>query len=253
MTSLILALFTQISTPDTLAQKIMYRVYNRPQFNDMHAKITLTLIDSRGNIRKKLMETWSKLDPVTDETKMLIKFVEPADIRGTSFLIYEHKDRDDDMWFYLPAIRKVRRLAASGKSGAFMGSDFSNYDIGGGEYEDWEFKYLKEDKIDGIPCWVIESIPKDNAVIQKTGYSKQVNWVRKDNYLVQRADYYDRSGTLFKRIRLIEAKQINGIWFETKIEATDLDSEHKSVISFQNIETNLGLADNMFSIRKLQR
>lgn len=253
MIGLILVLFAQTTSQDSLAQKIMYRVYNRPQFDDMHAKVTLQLIDSRGNKREKLMEIWSKRNPKTDETKMLIKFFEPADIRGTAFLIYEHKDRDDDMWFYLPAIRKVRRLAASGKAGAFMGSDFSNYDIGGGEYEDWNFKFLHEDEINGIPCWVIESIPRDKTVIQKTGYSKQINWVRKNNYLIQRTDYFDRSGTLFKRIKLIESKNINGIWLEKKIEATDLDSDHKSVISFHDIETNSGLSDNMFSLRKLKR
>ncbi len=253
MIGLILILLSQTGGQDTLAQKIMYRVYNRPQFDDMHARVTLLLIDSHGNERKKLMETWSKRDPKTDETRMLIKFIEPADIKGTAFLIYEHKDRDDDMWFYLPAIRKVRRLSASGKAGAFMGSDFSNYDIGGGEYEDWNFKFIREEKIDGVPCWVIESTPKDNSVLQKTGYSKQINWVRKDNYLIQRTDYYDRSGSLFKRSQLLEAKKIKGIWLETKIQATDLDSDHKSIFIFQDIETNQGLSDNLFSLRRLQR
>ncbi len=241
------------ASPDSVAQQIMWRVYNRPSFQDMHAQITMTLIDPNGTQRVRKMETWSKKDPKTGETKMLIKFMEPADLRGTAFLIYQHKDREDDMWFYLPALRKTKRLAASGKSGAFMGSDFSNYDIGGGEYEDWNYRLLREEDLDGIPCWVIEALPKSPDVEKKSGYSKEIRWVNKENDLVVRTDHYDRSEMLYKRTVVKDAVQIQGIWFERVIEATDLDSGHRTVMEFTDIRVNQGLPDDLFSIRALGR
>ncbi len=234
------------------ASKIMWRVHHRPKWRDMHAFMTLEIISPNGNKRIRKMESWSKTDPKTDETKMLILFLEPADIKGTKFLLHEHKNRDDDMWIYIPAIRKAKRIAASGKAGPFMGSDFSNYDIGGGEYEDWSYKLIKEENYDGHPCWVIEATAKNKKVVKKSGYSKMVKWVRKDNYMVVRTDCYDRSGELFKRILTNRMEKIQGIWFETEMTALKLEDNRKSVMRFEKIQVDIGLPDRMFSLRALK-
>lgn len=251
--ALFLSLWAAALLQGQTAEKIMWRVHNRPTFRDMHAFVTMRLIPPNGPERVRKMEVWSKTDPKTDETKMLIRFLEPADVRGTAFLIHSHKDREDDMWFYLPALRRVQRIAASGKAGAFMGSDFSNYDIGGGEYEDWTYTLLREDTLDGDPCWVIEARAKSPEVERKSGYSRMIRWVRKDNYLVLRTDHYDRSGELFKRTRILEARAFDGVWFETKMEAQDLDSGHRSIMEFSDITVNQGLPDDLFTKRSLKR
>lgn len=234
------------------ASKIMWRVHHRPKWRDMHAYMTLEIISPNGNKRIRKMESWSKTDPKTDETKMLILFLEPADIKGTKFLLHEHKNRDDDMWIYIPAIRKAKRIAASGKAGPFMGSDFSNYDIGGGEYEDWSYELLREENYNGVPCWVIEATAKNKKVVKKSGYSKMVKWVRKDNYMVVRTDCYDRSGELFKRILTNKMEKIQGIWFETEMTAVKLENNRKSIMRFGNIWVNVGLSDRMFSLKALK-
>ncbi len=234
------------------ATKIMWRVHHRPKWKDMHAYMYLEIVSPSGKKRIRRMESWSKTDPKTDETKMLILFLEPPDIRGTKFLLHEHKDREDDMWIYIPAIRKAKRIAASGKAGAFMGSDFSNYDIGGGEFEDWNYKLLKEEEYNGNPCWVIEATAKSKKVIKKSGYSKMVKWIRKDNYMVVRTDCYDRSGELFKRIETNKMEKIEGIWFETVMTATKLATGRKSVMKFEKIEVNIGIPDRMFSLKALR-
>jgi len=235
------------------ADSIMWKVYTRPTWKDMKGELTLTLVSSKGSERKRKMHIWSYTDPKTDETKMLMVFVEPPDLRGTKFLIHEHKNRDDDMWFYLPALRKVKRIAAGGKAGSFMGSDFSNYDIGGGEYEDWNYTLLGDTLLDGISIWIIEATPKSPEIVKKSGYTKIIKWVRDDNYIVIRSDYYDRSGELFKRIEVSEIKEMGGILFETRMEAIDLDSGHRSIFQFENIEVNIGLSTSIFTLRSLTR
>ncbi len=234
------------------ASDIMWRVHHRPKWKDMHAFMTLEIISPSGQRRIRKMESWSKTNPKTDETKMLILFLEPADIKGTKFLLHEHKNREDDMWIYIPAIRKAKRIAASGKAGPFMGSDFSNYDIGGGEYEDWNYKLVREEDYNDNPCWVIEATAKNKKVVKKSGYSKMVKWVRKDNFMVVRTDCYDRSGELFKRIETNKMEKIEGIWFETEMTATKLHTKRKSVMKFEKIEVNIGIPDRMFSLSALR-
>ena len=253
MFGLLTALLLAAPPADTMAQHLMERVSNRPTFHTLHAEITLTLQDPSGRTRVRRMESWSKTDPKTHETKMLLKFLEPADVKGTAFLIHEHKDRDDDMWFYLPALRRVKRLAASGKAGAFMGSDFSNYDIGGGEVEDWNYRIVGSDTLQGHFVWIVEALPKSPEVVKKTGYTKQVKWVDPKTLIVWQTECYDRTGEKFKRIRVEEAQKVQGVWFEKRIVAENLDSGHRSIMDFHILEVNPPLSDDLFSQRALQR
>ncbi len=249
---LILPLLAAPST-DTLAQHLMERVSNRPTFRTLHAEITLTLQDPSGRVRVRRMASWSRTDPKTHETQMLLKFLEPPDVKGTAFLIHEHKDRDDDMWFYLPALRRVKRLAASGKAGAFMGSDFSNYDIGGGEVEDWVYRIVGSDTLNGHFVWIVEALPRSPEVVKKTGYTKQVKWVDPQTLIVWQTDCYDRTGEKFKRIRVEDAQKIEGVWFEKRIVAENLDSGHRSIMEFHILEVNPALPADLFSLRALKR
>ena len=253
MFGLLTVLLLAAPPADTMAQHLMERVSNRPTFHTLHAEITLTLQDASGRTRVRRMESWSKTDPKTHETKMLLKFLEPADGKGTAFLIHEHTDRDDDMWFYLPALRRVTRLAASGKAGAFMGSDFSNYDIGGGEVEDWNYRIVGSDTLQGHFVWIVEALPKSPEVVKKTGYTKQVKWVDPKTLIVWQTECYDRTGEKFKRIRVEEAQKVEGVWFEKRIVAENLDSGHRSIMDFHILEVNPPLSDDLFSQRALQR
>ena len=99
-----------------------------------------------------------------------MRFTSPADIKGTAVLTIEN-DGDDDIWVYLPALKKVRRLAASNKKDAFVGTDFSYGDVLGHRVEDWNQKFVRKDTLDGKPVIVIESTPKTPAVAANSGYS----------------------------------------------------------------------------------
>jgi|Deesub1362A_J573_1020465.scaffolds.fasta_scaffold00122_64 outer membrane lipoprotein-sorting protein len=234
------------------AQDIMYKVHNRPTWKSMKSKLELILVPKKGRERIYKMESYSKKNE-KDETRMLIKFIYPSDIKGTKFLLIEHENADDDMWIYLPALRKAKRISAGGKSGAFMGSDFSNYDIGGGEYEDWNYKLLREDTLDGNPVWVIECMAKSKKIIKKTGYSKVTKWVRKDNYVVILSEHYDKSGKLKKRIKIDRVEKIDDIWFETEMTAENLETGHKSKFVFSDIKTNVKIPEKYFKSSYLER
>lgn len=234
------------------ADEIMFRVHNRPTWKSMQSELELFLIPRTGRERVYRMESYSKKNE-RDETRMFIKFIYPSDIEGTKFLLLEHKDGDDDMWIYLPALRKAKRISAGEKSGAFMGSDFSNYDIGGGEYEDWEYKLLREDTLNGNPVWVVECKAKSREIIKKTGYSKVLKWVRKDNYVVILSEHYDKSGELKKKIKVEKVEKIDDVWFETEMIAENLETGHTSKFLFRNIKTNISIPEKYFNSSYLER
>lgn len=248
----IILLFMIINLMAENAEEIMYRVHNRPTWKSMKAELELLLLPKAGRERIYKMESYSKKNE-KDETRMFIKFIYPSDIEGTKFLLIEHKEGEDDMWIYLPALRKAKRISAGEKSGSFMGSDFSNYDIGGGEYEDFNYKLIKEDTLKGNPVWVIECIAKSKEIIKKTGYSKIIKWVRKDNYIVILSEHYDKSGKLSKKIDIEKVENIDGVWFETEISAENLTTGHKSKFIFKNIKTNLDIPEKYFKSSYLER
>lgn len=238
------------SYPQT-GREIMEKVINKETWNDMTSDLYLTITDAKGGKREREIKSFMK--KFGDETKMLMFFVKPADVKGTSFLIVEHKDRDDDRYLYLPALRRVKRILASGKGGSFMASDFSYYDIGKPKLDDFKYKLIGEEKVNGIDCFVIECLPSSSEIEKDTGYSKIVRWVRKDNYMILKSDYYSRDGKRFKVLDVEKIEEIEKVLFATVMTMKDIVSGRTSRMEFRNIKVNTGLKDSIFSETSLDR
>ncbi len=241
-----LVIFSLSNVYPQSGREIMEKVINKETWNDMTADLSLTIIDSRGGKREREIKSYMKKYN-KDETKMLMFFLKPADVKGTSFLIVEHKDRDDDRYLYIPALRRVKRILSSGKGGSFMASDFSYYDIGKPELEDFKYNLIGDEKIVGVDCYVIECLPVSPHIEKDTGYSKIVRWVRKDNYMILKSDYYSRDGKKFKVLDVEKIEEIEKVLFSTVTTMRDIISNRTSKMEFKNIKVNTGLKDSLFS------
>src|SRR6056297_1277491 len=151
------------------------------QVSSFEAVSTLIITDSRGNqrIRKNTMASKTFED---NTEKRIIKFISPAEVKGTGILIYDYENKADDMWIYLPALRKTRRIVSREKSSSFMGSEFSNADMTAPSVEDFQYTLLGSEKIDETDCWKIESIPVSIDKEEEYGYSRSVRWIGKNDY-----------------------------------------------------------------------
>jgi hypothetical protein len=154
-------------------------------------------------------------------------------------------------------MQKTQRVAASDESGWFMGSDFSYADINGLDYEDFNYELIKEsEEVDGIDCWVIKSTPKNDTVIDETGYTESTTWVRKDNYIQVKAIINMKKG---KRVKYFAAKdivEIQGIWTAKTLQMVTTRNgkkEHSSVITRHDIKFNEGVDESMFDSQAMQR
>ncbi len=253
-------LLTASATPafadDAKARSIMEKVDARDDGDNATSEMEMILIDKKGNERVRRIKSFSK-DKGGDEQRIIF-FLHPADVKNTGFLTYDYDDpeKDDDQWLFLPELRKTKRIASSDKSGSFMGSDFTYYDMTDRDLEDYDFKLLKESEVRGHKVWVIESTPRTNDVIEESGYTKSVDFVRQDNDVVVRSVNWVKKGKKLKYRDVKKLELIDGIWVGTEIHMTTKKGKatlHKTILKFSNMKFNQNLNDEIFTVRRLEK
>jgi len=189
------------------AHSIVERSRNRIQADTTSTRSRMVITARGGGVTERVMDQFSKQD-ASGNNRMLIVFHEPASVRGTRFLTIENLGRDNDQWIFLPALGRVRRIAAAEGSGSFVGSDFSYDDIAAADRRaDLDtHRLLRTELLGGRDCYVIESIPRD-AGFQ---YSRMIQWIDRENYVPHRVELFDRRGTLVKVLEVLELREVQG-------------------------------------------
>lgn len=247
MTLIMVVLLSVPVFAEMTGRQVMEAVDDRDTGEEQIAEMTMTLIKSTGRKRVRKVKLWQK--EFGDGERSLMRFLEPADVAGTGFLVWEHKKKDDDQWLYLPAQKKVRRISSDEKDDSFMGTDFSYEDLGSHHLDDYAYVLLPDEPYDGHECYVVKGVPKQGT--EKT-YSKTVSWVRKDIFVTVKIDFFDKGDQLLKRLQVRDLENIDGIWTETNMEMENIQKKHKTVLTFENIQHNSGLADDIFTERNLR-
>lgn len=240
---------------DVNATMVMEKNFAVSKVGDSTSEATLTLIHKSGEKRIRKMSSFTKLRPNGVDNMRMTRFQSPADVKGTSTLLIERSDRDDDMWIYLPALKKVRRLVSSDKKDSFMGTDFSYGDVIGQKVGDWEHRLLREEMVSDKPCYVIESLPKSDAIKSDSGYSKRVSWIRRDNYVAVKGEFWDEAGESFKSIAFDDIQLVDPVhnkWQPMRMEAANQQTGHRTLIIVHNFKTNQGIKDDFFTTRYLE-
>ncbi len=256
MTLAALALARTAGAESLDAAEIMRRSFAVGKVRDSRAEITLTLIGESGTQRVRAASSLTKLLPNGTDEARLIRFTAPADIRGTSVLLIEHAGSDDDMWLYLPALRKVRRVIASNKKDSFVGTDFSYGDILGHKVDDWQYAPRGTETVDGVPTYVIDALPRSDRVANDTGYGKRAVWVRTDNFVTIKTETWDRAGNPYKEFRAHDVREIDAAsnkWQAFRIEVHDLQTGHTTQLAFTKFEVSVGTSDDTFTTRTLEK
>jgi len=250
-----LSAFTATAADDPKAREIMTRVDDREDGDNQTSNMQMILIDKRGKQRVRDLRSFSK-DKGEDDYSMMF-FLSPADVQDTGFLTYDYDEanRDDDQWLYLPALKKTKRIASSDKSGSFMGSDFSYSDMTSRPLENYEYELLQEGEVDGHPVWIIQSTPIDEEEIDETGYTKSIQFVRKDNDVVVQAKIWVKKGKRNKYMKVEELEQIDGIWVPTVMTMTTKKGKktlHKTILRMSDVKFGQDLDFDSFSVRGLE-
>ena len=238
------------------ANTIMTKHHKATKLDGAESLTTLIIYNARGDKRVRKMAIISKLYDDGDTEKRLIRFIEPADVKGTGLLTYDYEREDDDIWFYMPALRKTRRIVSSEKAKSFMGSEFSYADMTPPPVEDFKHKILKTETAGGVECWVIESIPKTEEIAEENGFSKQISTIGKKDYTIRKAIYYDLDGELHKELVVEEVKEIDTKKHRYRamyMLMVNKQDGRKSEVKIDVIKLRLDIGDDYFTTRYLER
>lgn len=251
---LLIFLLIQFTSNGQTAREIVQKSRNAVQLSSFEAVSTLTITDSRGNerIRKNTMASKTFNDGTE---KRIIKFISPEEVSGTGILIFDYENKEDDMWIYLPALRKTRRIVSSEKSNSFMGSEFSNADMTAPALEDFKYNLLGSENIEGIDCWKIESVPLNMDKEDEYGYSRSVRWIEKNDYISRRSAYFDYDDSLIKQIETLEFKLLdsaNGKYMVTDMVAENFRNGRSSRMKMDKIEIT-ETDERYFTVTYLER
>jgi len=200
--------------------------------------------ESKRDIRLKTLE----VDGDGDKSQSI--FDTPRDVKGTAFLSFTHATKPDDQWLYLPALKRVKRISSSNKSGPFMGSEFAYEDISSQEVEKYSYKWLKDETLDGKDVFVVERYPE----YKHSGYKRTIAWVDKEIYMPVKVEFYDRKNALLKTLTLHDYKQYEGkFWRADRQEMVNHLSKKSTTLLFTNYQFMTGLTDRDFDKNSLKR
>lgn len=249
-TAIVFLLFAGLlSAQEMTGLDIMLNVYNRPTGDDMTANLTMTLENSRGD--QRIREIKQFLKDMGNMDKTIMFFMSPADVKNTSFMnwSYDDENKSDDQWIYLPALKKVKRISSDSKSDYFMGSDFTYDDLGDRHPSQDTHTILKEETIDGVECYVVESIPKDEEYM----YSRTVTWVVKDKWIELKKEFYDEDDEFLKRLASKEYKEFGDVIIITNVTMKNEQKNHKTEMKSSDVKINTGITDRQFTERMMKR
>ncbi len=217
---------------------------------DMRAVVSMRLIESGGKERARELTMLRKNMENSLDQKYFIYFHEPADVQGMTFMVYKYPQKDDDRWLFMPALDLVKRIAANDKRSSFVGSDFTYEDISGRDLSEDEFSIEKEERLGEEDCYLLKSVPKDP---KSADYSYRLSWIDKSNFLPLKEEYYDIRKELYKIFSAEEVKDVGGFPTVTKRKMENVKNKHQTLVTYNQVEFNLGIEPDLFTERFLKR
>jgi len=234
---------SQDLTPEERGLQIAQDAWKRDTgYGDSVSELSMVLRLGSGQEARRDLRIRT-LEVSETETRAMVIFDTPADVRGTALLTHSFTDKEDSQWLYLPEIKREKRIAGGGRSGPFMGSEFSFEDMSSQRVEKFTYKYISDEALDGVQCHVLERYPVDKA----SGYTKQVAWLDTEQLRVQKVDYYDRRGELLKTLTLKDYKQYEEkYWRPTNMEMLNHQTGRSTLLEWKNTKFNSGFSAREF-------
>ena len=256
LTLLTLSFLTNPALAAPTARQIIDKAFETGRLDGSEGIMTLTIMNKKGQKRVRKIASATKLVDGGATEKKLSRFLSPADVKGTGFLTFDYEIKDDDMWLYMPALRKTRRIVSTEKSKSFMGSEFAYADMNLPNLDDFTYELLPEESVDGAPCYVIMSTPKDDDIADENGYSKRKAWLGKADNVIRKAIYWDIDG---ERLKVMSATKITLIDPEKKrarpfhMEMVNEQNGRKSILDIEKLQLSKDVKDEYFTTRYLER
>lgn len=218
-------------------------------FGDTTSTMTMVLRNKAGDETRRNMRA-KTLEVPGDGDKSMTIFDEPRDVKGTASLTYSHATEADEQWLYLPALKRVKRISSKNKSGPFMGSEFAFEDISSQELAKYNYRYLRDDEIEGVAVYVVEAYPQ----YKNSGYTRLINWIHQEEYYPLKTEFYDRKDSLLKTLTYSNYEQyLDQYWRAHQMDMVNHQNGKSTTLTWEDYQFQTGLSDADFNSKSLQR
>lgn len=238
-------------------EQVARRINARDEGRHTSRRLVMELVDASG-FRRVRETRFFRLAGDDGSKKLAIFYESPKSLEGTAFLTHDHPEpgRDDDLWLYLPALRKTRRIAASDRGRAFLATDLSYEDVKletKVSLDDYTWRTVGEEEQDGRRLLVVEAVPVDEETAHELGYGRVLLHVDPSIWLVRQAEYEDPAGRPLKTAHVGGVRQVDGIWTAHEIEVRNHRTGHRTLFRFEDVDYATEVPEGLFTPRALRR
>jgi hypothetical protein len=229
------------------ARQIVEEAQHRADARSQRYEGVLQVFDAKGKVTDK---RWTvDRSGAQGQSKFVLRFVAPAEVKGVVLLIVNHPDRASDQWMWTPAVERDRRIALQDRSTRFFGTDFSFEDLEERDVDHYDYVLQGEDVVDGAVCWRIQFTPKQ---AQSSQYTRTLVWIRKDVYAFTRIENYVKDKAV-RRLSYSDLVNVQGIWTARQMEMTDLTRGSRTLLTLDHLQYNLPMRDEGFTLQAIRR
>ncbi len=231
------------------AAAVIESARNRAASETISTRSRIVITAKDGSTSERIIDQFSK-DDAGGNTRTVIIFQRPTSVAGTRFLTIDNSSGSSDRWIFLPALGRIRRIAAAESGGSFMGTDFSYDDVSAAERDvNLDVHTLiGEETLNGRTCYVIQSVPKDSGY----QYSKTINWIDKESRLIYKSDLYDKRGTLIKVLEMSNFQEVQGRLTPMQTKVSTLAADTSTTINMDIIKYDDPLPESIFTTQYLE-
>lgn len=242
--------------PDLSAREI----YERVVANRFHASVQeLAMVSADRTGREqplRIQMLWRRYEGDSPEaedgivSRTLIRYLEPADLRGTGYLIVDKQNAPDDQFMYLRSLRRSRRINLRGET--VVGTDLSIEDIVPRELEDARYERAPDAYESDVACYVVDAIPVEHADSQ---YSRFRLYIEPEHFVPLRTRYWDGAGVEVKELVAPAASitEIDGIWLPLEARMRHLLDGSHTHLRVEWLAPNPQLPKSLFTQRQLEQ
>lgn len=222
-------------------RQIIEEVQKRSRSNSQRYEGTLQVIGAENRVSTKrwIFERLGSFG----QSKALLRFTAPAEVKGVALLIVNHPDRASDQWMWRPAIGREQRISLQDRSTRFFGTDFSFEDLEERDVNQFDYKLLANDAAQ----WKIESRPRKSSQ-----YAYSYLWINEEHYTLIKAEMYNKAG-LARVIDYRDFEQVHGIWTARTTEVLDVKRKSRTILKFDKLDYDVPLKDDQFTVEALRR
>jgi Outer membrane lipoprotein-sorting protein len=225
------------------AKAVMDRVYDQDHSRDATLRATLDVTGADGHSVKKRF-TLRRLGSFGNG-KVVLRFTDPAELRGVSLLSVDQPGQPPQQWIYTPATERVRGIAPRERSERFAGSDFSYEDIADHSLDDFTYQPLPaEDTMENRETYKILATP---VTPDRSQYKYVYYWVAKDVPCILHAEMYGQDGRQVREMHASGLRKVSGIWGARRTEMRSILDGTKSILTIDEVHLNTGLDEAAFT------